>query len=115
MVEVLAALLFMAIVIPVTLQALYVASLSGEVAARKAEAARVADRVLNEAAVTGNTSQQSGTATENGHPFRWTLRNEIWPVAAMQALTVEVTYLARGRGFAVRLSTLTASPSGLKP
>ena len=48
LVEVLAALLFMAIVIPVAVDALHVASLAGEVAARKAVATRIADRVLNE-------------------------------------------------------------------
>ncbi len=114
MVEVLAALLFLAIVIPVSLQALHVASQFGEIAARKAEAARVADRVLNEAAVTGSSGGQNGTAAENGHPYRWTLRNDVWTVAAMQVLTVEVTYAARGRDYAVRLSTLTAWPAGLQ-
>src|ERR1700690_495646 len=46
--EVLAALLFLAIVIPAVVETLHVASLAGEVAARKGAAARVADRVLNE-------------------------------------------------------------------
>ena len=46
--EVLAALVFMAIVIPVALSGLSVASRAGEVSVRKAEAALVAERVLNE-------------------------------------------------------------------
>jgi len=50
--EVLAALMFLAIVIPTAVEALHVASLAGEVAAGKSEAARVADRVLNESIVT---------------------------------------------------------------
>jgi len=50
---VLVALAFMAIVIPVVLQGLRIASLAGEVSQRKALAARIAERVLNEAIVTG--------------------------------------------------------------
>ena len=64
--------------------ALRVASLSGEVAVRKAEAARVADRVLNEAVVTANWNPAAADAesiTENGQEFHWTLRSESWPVA----------------------------------
>jgi len=113
LVEVLAALMFMAIVIPVTVQALHLSSLSGEVAVRKAEAARVADRVLNEAIVTGNYGPQNGTITENGREFRWTLRSETWPIDAMQLITAEVTYSAQGRDYPVHLSTLVYSQSVL--
>jgi type II secretory pathway pseudopilin PulG len=113
LVEVLAALMFMAIVIPVAIQALHVASLSGEVAARKGEAASVADRVLNEAVVTGNLGQQNGTVTEGGREFRWTVHSDVWPVDAMQLMTADVTYTAQGREYSVRLSTLTPSQSVL--
>ena len=111
--EVLAALMFMAIVVPVAIAALRVASLSGEVAERKAAAARVADRVLNETVVTANSNPlpQRGIATENGRPFRWAVHSESWPVAvtstsAMQVLTANVTFSAQGRDYVVRLSTL---------
>jgi type II secretory pathway pseudopilin PulG len=113
LVEVLAALMFMAIVIPVAIEALHVASLSGEVAARKDEAARVADRVLNEAVVTGNLGQQNGTVSENGREFRWTVHSDVWPVDALQQMTADVTYTAQGREYSVRLSTLAYSPSVL--
>jgi type II secretory pathway pseudopilin PulG len=111
--EVLAALMFMAIVIPVAIAALRVASLSGEVAERKVAAARIADRVLNEAVVTANSSPltQSGVAIENGQTFHWTTHNDSWPVSvtstsSMQVMTADVTYLAQGQTYAVRLSTL---------
>jgi len=52
--EVLAALVFMAIVIPVAIEALSIASRAGEVAARKNEAALVAERILAENIVTTN-------------------------------------------------------------
>jgi hypothetical protein len=111
-VEVLAALAFMAIVIPVAVAALRVASLSGEVAVRKAEAARVADKVLNEAIVTGNWNQpmQRGTINENGLEFRWTLRSEARTEDAMELLTAEVIFSAQGRDHPVSLSTLVAPP-----
>ena len=115
--EVLAALLFMAIVVPVAIAALQVASLSGKVAERKAAAARVADRVLNETVVTASSFAlpQKGTAIENGQPFHWTLQRENWPVtltstSAMQVLTVAVAFSAQGRDYDVRLSTLVNWP-----
>jgi hypothetical protein len=76
--ECLAALLFMAIVIPAAVGALHVASLAGEVAARKGEAARIADRVLNESVVMTNWSSgaQSGTVTEGANDFHWTLNSQ---------------------------------------
>ena len=92
--EVLAALLFLAIVIPTAVEALHVASLAGEVAARKSEAARVADRVLNESLVTTNWTGgvQNGTITEGILDFRWKLTSQTWPQDSMQLLTAEVTY-----------------------
>lgn len=106
--EVLAALLFLAIVIPTAVEALHVATLAGEVAARKSEAARVADRVLNESVVTTNWTGgvQSGTITEGYLDFRWTLSSEPWPQDSMELLTAEVTYSAQGRDFSVKMSTL---------
>jgi len=112
LVEVLAALMFMAIVIPVAVDALRVASLSGEFATRKAEAARVADEVLNESIVTTNwNSAVNGTVIENGHEFHYTLQSQSWPQdSTMQLLTAEVTFSAGGRECSVRLNTL-AIPS----
>jgi type II secretory pathway component PulJ len=111
--EVLAALLFMAIVIPVAVQGLRIASLAGEVGERKGRAARVAERLLNENLVTTNWNKavQSGTASEGPYQFRWTLRNETWnqdgnPNAPHQ-LSLEVTYSVQNRDYLVRLCTLS--------
>jgi type II secretory pathway pseudopilin PulG len=108
LVEVLAALMFMAIVIPVAVDALRVASLSGEFATRKAEAARVADEVLNENIVTTNwTSALNGTVIENGREYRYTVSSQSWPHdSTMQLLTAEVTFSTGGRACSVRLNTL---------
>ena len=115
--EVLAALMFLAIVIPTAVEVLHVASLAGEVAARKSEAARVADRILNESLVTTNWSGgvQSGTVTEGILEFRWKLSTANWPQDAMQLLTAEVTYSAQGKDFSVRLSTLANSQTAAQP
>ncbi len=109
LVEVLAAMLFMAIVVPVAVDAFHTASLAGEVGMRKAEAARVADRVLNENIVTTNWNQSgaTGTTVEGGHEFRWTFKSQMWPEdSTMQLLTTEVSFSAGGREYSTRLNTL---------
>ena len=111
--EVLAALLFLAIVVPTAVEALHIASLAGEVAARKGAATRVADRVLNESLVMTNWNQgtRNGTATENGIEYRWTLSSQNWPVqSALSVVTAEVKFSAQGRDYTVILNTL-ASPT----
>ena len=106
--EVLAAMLFLAIVIPTAVEALHVSSLAGEVAARKGAAARIADRVLNESLVmtNWNNGAQNGTVSEGALDFRWTMSSQAWPQDAMQLLTAQVTFQAQGRDFSVKLSTL---------
>ena len=112
--EVLAALMFLAIVIPAAVEALHLASLAGVVAARKGVAARVADRILNESIVltNWNTGTLNGTVTEGAQEFRWTLTSQNWPVDAMELITAEVKYSAQGRDYSVKLSTL-ANPQTL--
>lgn len=108
--ETLVAMLFLAIVIPVAVQALHVASLAGAVAARKGEAARIADRILNQSLVMTNWNggQQQGTTSEGGDDFRWTLTSQNWQKDNMELLTAEVTFSGQGRDFSVRLSTLAS-------
>ncbi|HLH57048.1 MAG TPA: hypothetical protein VKY92_25940 [Verrucomicrobiae bacterium] len=113
--EVLAALLFMAIVVPVAMEGLHLASLAGAVAQRKGEAARIAQRVLNESLITTNWSQslQSGTTIEGQREFRWTLRSDPWtqdPAQNMlRQLSVEVLFTAQNRQYSVKLTTLVDS------
>ncbi len=114
--EVLAALLFLAIVIPVAVEGLHIASLAGTVAQRKEAAARIAQRVLNESLVTTNWTQpgQSGSVTEGQQQFRWTLRSDPWnqdPAQnVVQQLSALVTFTAQGREYSVRLSSLAETP-----
>jgi len=106
-------MLFLAIVIPAAVEAMHLASLAGEVAARKGAAARVADRILNESLVTTNWSNgtQSGTTSEGAEEFRWTLTSAAWPEnAALMTLTAEVKFSAQGKDYAVKLNTLAVPP-----
>jgi type II secretory pathway pseudopilin PulG len=106
--EVLAALLFMAIVIPVAVQGLRIASLSGQVGQRKTEAARVAERVLNELVVTGQwqNSAQTGSADDGTVEYRWTVRLDPWHQSTLRLLTVHVTFPVQNQEYDVQLSTV---------
>lgn len=106
--EVLAALLFMAIVIPVALQAMRVASRAGVLAERKREAARVAEKILNESIVTTNWNKSalSGTILEADREYRWQLRTESWSESDMRLLSVQVDFPVQGEDYSVKMSTL---------
>jgi hypothetical protein len=106
--EVLAALAFMAIVIPVAVEGLRVANLAGQVGQRKAVAARVAERVLNEWIVTSQsqTARPSGTVQEGVVDYAWSIRTQPWNQDTMRLVTVSVVYRAQGREYDVNLSTL---------
>jgi len=117
--EVLAALTLMAIVIPVALTGMNIASRAGSLGQRKAAAARVAQRVLNELLVTGQivSSGQSGSAAEDTQRFSWVMETQPWTIDALEVVTVRVTFEVQGSRHEVSLSTLhdpaatTAAPS----
>ena len=106
--EVLAALVFMAIVIPAAVHGLRIAGLAGQVAERKAAAARIAERLLNEQIVTTQASQatQSGTLQDGLYQYRWQMRNEPWDQDALRMLSMDVTFAVQGQDYDVRLTTL---------
>jgi type II secretory pathway pseudopilin PulG len=110
--EVLAALVFMAIVIPVAVEALRVANRAGQVGLRKAAAARVGERVLNELLVSGQVQRgHSGVTREGDLEYRWNLRTESWSEDAMSLVTVQVFFPVQGLDYDVRLSTLLTNTS----
>lgn len=98
----------MAIVIPVAVDGLRIANRAGQVGQRKAVAARIAERVLNEVVITGQfrSTTQSGTVQEGVQAYQWFMRSEPWPMDAMLLVTVQVNFPVQGREFDVRLSTL---------
>ncbi|HHY85117.1 MAG TPA: hypothetical protein GYA07_06235 [Verrucomicrobia bacterium] len=112
--EVLAALMFLAIVVPVAVEALNLASRAGVIGTRRAEAARVADRVLNESIVTTNWNAGflNGTIIERGYEYQWTLKTDFWPTDPnMRLLTAEVRFTASGRNQTVQMNTLVEMPN----
>ncbi|HVV00581.1 MAG TPA: type II secretion system protein [Verrucomicrobiae bacterium] len=120
--EALAALTFMAILVPVALEGLHIASRAGEVAARKSEATLVAQDMLNQALIVTNTflTSQSGQTRQGIHDFRWTVQTEPWNqdsyLPSMELVTAEVTYNVQGQQYSVRLNTLLdSSPPFLQP
>lgn len=109
--EVLAALLFMAILIPVTMQGVNVASRAGMMGVRKATAMRIAERVLDEQIAVGQlaTATPYGTIVENDVAYPWTLRSDSWPednAIAMNLVTVRVEFIVQGTTYDVAVSTL---------
>src|SRR5437763_160123 len=106
--EVLAALVFMASVIPAAVHGLRIAGLAGQVAERKAAAARIAEKLLNEQIVTtqGSQSTQSGTVQEGPYQYRWQMLNEPWDQDALRLVSMDVTFAVQGQDYDVRLSTL---------
>jgi type II secretory pathway component PulJ len=106
--EVLAAMMFMAVVIPVAMQGVSIASRAGEVSYRKMLAVRQAELLLNESVVTSQWTQaiRNGTAQQGPLQFRWTVRSELWSIDAMRKLTAEVFYSAQGHEYSVCLVTL---------
>jgi prepilin-type N-terminal cleavage/methylation domain-containing protein len=108
LVEILAAMLFMAIVIPITVEGLIVANRFGQVAERKRQAAQLADEMLTELVLTGGwqTGNQSGNFGEDYPGFTWTLTNETWVDGALTQVSIEVTFKVQEQDYIVRLITL---------
>jgi len=126
--EVLAAMAFMAIVIPVAVRGLQIANRAGVLAQRKAIAARVGERVINEIVVARqwNQGMQSGVETAGPYQFHWTLHNQAWnQISANQnttsilgvnqgvvsansihELSVDVVFSVQSQDYTVHLSTL---------
>lgn len=105
--EILAALLFMALVVPVVVQGLRVASDAGTLAARKDTATRLGDALLNELAVTEEwrNGSQSGTFPGPNESYEWVVESSTWQSGVVQ-LDLLVTFPFRNGTHEVLLSTL---------
>jgi prepilin-type N-terminal cleavage/methylation domain-containing protein len=115
--EVLAALVLMAIVIPVALEGMSVVSRAAILGQRKVAAMHVAERVLNEQLLLLGQGQQvensaSGVETDAGTDYPWTLQAEQWPRDSMTLLTVRVTFTVRGSQYEMKTSTLFDPTAG---
>ncbi len=107
--ELLAAMLFVAIVVPVVVQGMTLANRSGIIAERKRIAGELADSLLTEWVVTEEwrEGQRYGDFGESWPDYRWVLMDNEWEEdSAMRVLSVEVFYRAQGKDYSVVLTTL---------
>ena len=108
--EVLAAMLFTAIVIPTALQGIAIANRASVFSQRQAVAVRLAEQVMNETLI--NQDWQTGRnegSFENEHPFfHWKVITENWQQDDMTELTVYVFLPLQGQERHVRLSALVS-------
>jgi type II secretory pathway pseudopilin PulG len=110
-VEILAAMLFMAIVIPITVEGMMVANRAGVLAERKRVATRLADEqltdmILNDEWQTGN---QSGNFGDDYSDYRWNMTSEPWSYdteSPMTLVSIDVWFKVQAQEYQVRLSTL---------
>lgn len=108
-VEILAAMLFMAIVIPVTIEGILSANRIGQVAVRKRIAAQLADQMLTETLVenTWQAGELSGDFGEDFPNYAYSIHLTDWSEDSnLGLLLIEVTYMVQGKTYAVTLSTL---------
>lgn len=108
LVEVLAALLFMSIVVPVALHGVSVASRAGILGQRKSAAARVGERVLEELISTGQivSGAANGTQPDGETNYDWTVETLPWSEDALSVATVKVSFDVQGQTYDVSVSTL---------
>jgi type II secretory pathway pseudopilin PulG len=125
LVEALASIAFVAVVLPVALEGIRLASRTGRLANARLQAAQLAETKLGELAVTGDWlyGDLSDTFGDDWPDFRWELTVENWaedPEAdTLQMLTLTVFFTVQGREYDVALSTLSdeaaASAAGSGP
>ncbi len=106
--EILAAMLFMAIVIPVAMQGLRIASDAGTLAVRKEMATQLGESMLNEVAITDEwrSGTQAGSFQSPYQDYQWELSNEPWLETGMLQLSIKVTFMLRNKEFDIWFSTL---------
>ena len=107
-VEVLAAMAFLGILIPVLASALHLSSGVGSAAERSTIAAQLGENRLNELTLGDAwTSAESGGDFGTDWPgYRWELKKSDWQTGAMTELVLDVFFTVQGREQDVRLSTL---------
>jgi prepilin-type N-terminal cleavage/methylation domain-containing protein len=111
LVETLAAMLLMAIVIPVAIQGMAIANRAGIVAERKKIAVTLADRLLTEKIVTKEwiEGDNDGDFGEDQPGYTWILRSATWEEEdTMRKVRVEVHFKVQGQDYSVSLATLVA-------
>jgi type II secretory pathway pseudopilin PulG len=114
-VEILAAMLFMAIVLPVVMDGLQVANRAGQAAERTRIAQQLANRQLTELVLTGQweKGEQSGDFGTDYPGFTWSFKSEAWSVktSLMNQVSVTVQFKLQERPYEVRVCSLVGKAS----
>ncbi len=116
-VEVLAAMLFLAIVVPAIVTALTLSNRASEMTDRGTTAGQLAENKLDEMLIGNAWQGASNTGGDCGADFsgfRWALTQEPWTGDAKAALTqlkVEIFYKTQGAEHSVALTTLVSPPT----
>jgi type II secretory pathway pseudopilin PulG len=111
-VELLAAMMFLAILVPVIIEGLTVANRASVVAERSALAAELGENKLNELTLDGawtSTPATSGNFGQDYTGYRYQLNQSTWAMDNMTKLTVDVFYNVQGNERKVSLSTLVTT------
>jgi type II secretory pathway pseudopilin PulG len=109
-VEVLAAMVFLGLVIPVVVSALTISNRAGVAAERESVAVQLAENRLSELMLS-NEWTSAGARGDFGVDwpgYRWELAKKDWQSGAMTELTVSVFYTVQGSERDLRLSTLVS-------
>lgn len=115
LVEVLAALVLIAIVLPVVMQGVTMATDIASQTRRKTQAAGLAQAKLNELIVTGEweNGAQSGDFSPDFPEIKWQTQSEAWQEdgtgVEVYQVDIVVSWTARNREQSIRLSTLARS------
>lgn len=112
LVEILAALTFLGILIPVVVAALLVGSRAATVSERSTIAMQLGENRLNEIML-GNAwaaEASRGDFGEQWPGYRWELSAAAWETSTMTELTLDVFYPVQGQEQDVRLTTLVREP-----
>ncbi len=116
-VEVLAAMLFLAIVVPAIVTALTLSNRASEMTDRGTTAGQLAENKLNEMLIGNAWQGASNTSGDCGADFpgyRWELTQEQWTgdsAATMTQLKMEVFFQTQGTEHGVALTTLVSNPA----
>jgi prepilin-type N-terminal cleavage/methylation domain-containing protein len=112
LVEALAALLLVAIVLPVVMRGVTVATRAASSARRNTEAASLAQSKLNELVATGQwrsgylAGQFDDTDGDSGYDYTWSAEATRWSEPYVRQLAVSVNWTSGGAQQAVTLTTL---------
>ena len=107
--ELLASMLFVAVVVPVAVQGLTIANRAGVVADRKRIAGELADNLLNEWIVTEEwrNGLRAGDFGEGWPGYHWVLEESDWDEDdTLSVITVHVFFVVQEKEYSISLSTL---------